>query len=116
MAAIDRAVSLEKGFNDCRWLYQLGERTITVSVAVSGDEPAMQWRVVVEGKPCRFLVFGHLVLGEQEFAHAGRMEIDPRRKQFAFRPDPDFLWGKQYPHAVYHLVTSTPLAGRGRGS
>jgi cellobiose phosphorylase len=99
--------AFEMGLNDCRWIYRLGERAITVSAAVSGDEPAVQWRVAVEGKKCRFLVFGHLVLGEQEFAHAGRMEIDARRKQFAFRPDPDFLWGKQYPHAVYHLVTST---------
>ena len=100
--------AFEMGLDDCRWIYRLGERTITVSATVSGDEPAMQWRVAVEGNRCRFLVFGHLVLGEQEFAHAGRTEIDARRKQFAFRPDPDFLWGKQYPNAVYHLVTSTP--------
>jgi cellobiose phosphorylase len=100
--------AFEMGLSDSRWIYRLGVRTITVSATVSGDEPAMQWRVTVEGKKCRFLVFGHLVLGEQEFAHAGRMEIDTRRKQFAFRPNPDFLWGKQYPNAVYHLVTSTP--------
>ena len=100
--------AFEMGLDDCRWIYRLSERAITVSAAVSGDEPAMQWRVAVEGNPCRFLVFGHLVLGEQEFAHAGRMEIDARRKQFAFRPDPDHIWGQKYPHAVYHLVTSTP--------
>ena len=35
----------------------------TVSATVCGDEPAMQWRVTVEGPRCRFLVFGHLVLG-----------------------------------------------------
>ena len=100
--------AFEMGLNDCRWIYRLTERTITVSAVVSGDEPAMQWRVAIEGSPCRSLVFGHLVLGEQEFAHAGRMEIDPQRKQFAFRPDPDHIWGKKYPSAVYHLVTSTP--------
>ena len=33
--------------------------------------PAMQWRVNVDGPKCRFLVFGQLVLGEKEFAHAG---------------------------------------------
>ena len=48
------------------------------------------------------------MLGEREFSHAGRIEIDSRRKQFTFRPDPDDRWGKQYPDAVYHLVTSTP--------
>ena len=66
--------------------------------------------VVVDGEPCRFLVFGHLVLGERELDHAGRIEIDARRKRFAFRPDPDSLWGQRYPQAVYHLVTSTPDA------
>ena len=106
--------AFEMGLNDCRWIYRLGERTITVSATVSGDEPAMQWRVTVEGEKCRFLVFGHLVLGEQEFAHAGRMEIDARRKRFTFRPDPDSLWGQQYPQAVYHLVTSTPEQHRSR--
>ena len=100
--------AFEIGLSDCRWIYQLGDRTITVSAVVSGNEPAMQWRVNVAGEPCRFLIFGHLVLGENEFAHAGRMEILRRKKQFTFRPDPDGMWGKQYPQAVYHLVTSTP--------
>ena len=100
--------AFEMGLSDCRWIYRLGERTITVYATVSGDEPAMQWRVTVEGERCRFLAFGHLVLGEQEFAHAGRTQIDARRKQFTFRPDPDDRWGRQYPDAVYHLVTSTP--------
>jgi 1,2-beta-oligoglucan phosphorylase len=100
--------AFEMGLGDCRWIYRVGERTITVSATVSGDEPAMQWRVIVEGDTCRFLVFGQLVLGEQEFGRAGRIEIDTRRKRFAFRPDPDDRWGKQYPEAVYHLVTSMP--------
>jgi cellobiose phosphorylase len=99
--------AFEMGLNDSRWIYRLGERTITVSATVSGDEPAMQWRVTVEGEKCRFLVFGHLVVREQEYANAGRMEIDARRKLFTFRPDPDNLWGQNYPNAVYHLVTST---------
>jgi len=100
--------AFEMGLSDCRWIYRLGERTVTVCATVSGDEPAMQWRVTVEGKRCRFLVFGHLVLGEQEFAHAGRIEIDSERKRFTFRPDLNHLWGQKYPGAVYHLVTSTP--------
>ena len=55
-------------------------------------------------------MFGHLVLGEHDFAHAGRVEIDSVAKRVAFRPDPDWLWGQRYPDAVYHLVTSTPAA------
>jgi cellobiose phosphorylase len=68
----------------------------------------MQWRVAVAGGPCRFLVVGHLVLGEQELAHAGRIEIDAARKRFSFRPEPGGLWSQRYPQAAYHLVTSTP--------
>jgi cellobiose phosphorylase len=100
--------AFEMGLNDCRWIYLLSERTVTVCATVSGDEPAMQWRVIVEGPKCRFLVFGHLVLGEQEYAHAGRIEIDSKRKRFTFRPDINDRWGRQYPQAVYRLVTSTP--------
>ena len=70
----------------------------------------MQWQVAVESKPCRFLVYGHLVLGERELDHASRIDVDAARKQLAFRPDPDWLWGQRYPQAVYYLVTSTPDA------
>jgi 1,2-beta-oligoglucan phosphorylase len=100
--------AFEMGLNDCRWIYQLAGLTVTVSATVSGDEPAMQWRVAVEGPKRRFLVFGHLVLGEQEFGSTGRIEIDPRRKRVTFRPDLNDRWGQQYPQAVYRLVTSTP--------
>ncbi len=100
--------AFEMGLNDSRWVYKLGQRTVTVSATVSGDEPAMQWRVAVEGPKCRFLVFGHLVLGEQEFGSAGRIEIDSKRKRFTFRPELNDRWGQQYPEAMYRLVTSTP--------
>jgi 1,2-beta-oligoglucan phosphorylase len=70
----------------------------------------MQWHIAVEGEPCRFLVFGHLVLGERELDHAGQVEIDAGGRRFAFRPDPGSLWGQRYPEAVYHLVISTPDA------
>ena len=100
----------EMGLSDCRWIYRLEERTVTVRAVASGDDPAMQWRIAVEGVPCRFLVFGHLVLGEREFDHAGRVEIDADKRRIAFRPDPASLWGQRYPDAVYHLVVSTPDA------
>jgi 1,2-beta-oligoglucan phosphorylase len=100
--------AFEMGLSDCRWIYRLSRRTVTVSATVSGDEPAMQWRVTVEGPRCRFLIFGHLVLGEQEFGSAGRVEIDSKRKRFTFRPDLADRWGQQYPQALYRLVTSTP--------
>ena len=76
--------AFEMGLSDCRWVYQLAGRTVTVSATVSGEEPAMQWRVTVEGPRCRFLVFGHLVLGEQEFGPAGRIEIELEAKALHF--------------------------------
>jgi cellobiose phosphorylase len=100
--------AFEMGLCDCRWLYRLADRTITVSARVASQEPALQWRVAVEGAKCRFLVFGHLVLGEFEYASRGRVEIDAGKKQFVFRPDPEGLWGRRYPRAAYRLATSTP--------
>ena len=100
--------AFDMGLSDCRWIYRLGARTITVHAVAAGDEPAMQWQIAVEGQPCRFLVFGHLVLGERELDHAGRVEIDATGSEVTFRPDPASLLGQRYPDAVYHLVVSTP--------
>jgi len=99
--------AFEIGLSDCRWLYRCGGRTVSVHAVAAGDDPALQWEIAVEGAPCRFLVFGHVVLGERELDHAGRIEIDDARKRFSFRPDPEWLWAQRYPNAVYHLVTST---------
>jgi 1,2-beta-oligoglucan phosphorylase len=102
--------AFEIGLSDCRWIYLLGGRTITVRAIASGEEPAMQWRVTVEGESCRFLVFGHLVLGERELDCDGLIEVDTQSKRFSLRPGPDSIWGQRYPRAVYYLVTSTPEA------
>src|SRR5580700_10036810 len=93
---------------DGGWIYRCGDRTISVSTVVCGSEPVVKWRVSVEGEPCRFLVLCHLVLGEREYEQAGTLEIDAGQKRFSFRPDPHGVWGRCYPRAVYHLVTSTP--------
>ena len=98
------------GLSDCRWIYQLHDRAITVSATADGATPAMQWRIAVDGAPCRFLVFGHVVLGEREFEDVGTVEIDAVRKRISLRPGPDSLCGRTYPKAAYHLVVSTPEA------
>jgi cellobiose phosphorylase len=100
--------AFDMGLSDCRWIYKLGARTIVVSATAAGDGAAMQWRVSVEGKPCRLLIFGQLVLGEREFGAAGRVEIDAKKKRVTFRPDPNDRWAQEYPQAAYHLVTSAP--------
>ena len=42
------------GLSDCRWVYRIGTRTITVEAVAAGDDAAMQWRVAVAGEACRF--------------------------------------------------------------
>jgi 1,2-beta-oligoglucan phosphorylase len=106
----------EMGLADCAWIYQLGNRTITVSAAVAGDDAVVQWRACVQGPPCRFTVVGQLVIGEHELAHASQLEVDLTDKRFTFRPEPGGLWSQQYPSAVYHLVTSTPACIEAMGS
>ena len=98
----------EMGLSDCRWVYATEGRTIAVHAAASAEDSAIQWEIAVEGEPCRFLIFGQLVLGERDFSHSGQVEVDGDAKRFTFRPDPDSLWGKTYPSAAYRLVTSTP--------
>jgi cellobiose phosphorylase len=100
----------DMGLSDCRWIYRLADSTITVTAIASGDDPAMQWTVNVEGNPCRFLVFGHLVLGERDYEASSRIEFDAGGKNATFTPDPNWLWGQRYPNASYSLVTSTPDA------
>ncbi len=98
----------EMGLSDCCWEYRHAGGAILVHVIASGEDPALQCTITIEGAPLRLLVLGHLILGEHDFAHAGRVHIDSAAKRIAFRPDPDWLWGQRYPDAVYHLVTSTP--------
>ncbi|HYL19632.1 MAG TPA: hypothetical protein VEV20_13205, partial [Burkholderiales bacterium] len=100
--------AFEMGLSDCRWIYHLGDRVISVHAVASGEDPAVQWRITVRGEPCRFLVFGHLVLGDRELEQEGIVEVDGAAKRFAFRPDPKQMWAERYPDAVYYLVTSTP--------
>lgn len=100
--------AFEMGLSDCRWIYRLDNRVVIVRAITSGDDPAMQWRVTVEGEPCRLLVYGHLVLGDRELEHEGTIEVNPGARRFAFRPDPKGPWAQRYPGAAYHLVISTP--------
>lgn len=102
--------AFEIGLSDCRWIYRFGARTITVHAVASGEEPAMQWQVAVAGAPCCFLILAHVMLGQRELDHPGRIEIDATKKRVAFRPARDSIWGRHYPDAVYGLVTSTPDA------
>ncbi|NEJ74557.1 cellobiose phosphorylase [Rhizobium phaseoli] len=102
--------AFEMGLSDCRWIYQCSDRTIIVTAVASGEDAAMQWTVSVEGKPCRFLVFGHVVLGEREYDAGGQIAFDTSGRRILFRPDPAWLWGERYPEAAYWLVSATPDA------
>jgi cellobiose phosphorylase len=107
--------AFDMGLGDCRWTFCLDDREVIVHAAASGSDPAVQWRIDVRGAPCRFLVFGHVVLGERELDQEGVIEVDASRMRFAFRPDPGGLWGQRYPGCVHYLVTSTPQAVEAMG-
>lgn len=94
----------EMGLSDCRWIYRFGAQAIIVEASVEPGAAAMRWRISVEGAPARFLIVGHLVMGETEFAHASDVEFQAGASGISFRPDPEWIWGKQYPDAVYRLV------------
>ncbi|BCP51947.1 cellobiose phosphorylase [Kaistia sp. 32K] len=102
--------AFDMGLSDCRWIYRLADRIVTVSAIAAGTEAAMQWQVEIEGPPARFLVFGQIVLGEREYEQSGRITVDAATKRFTFRPGSDWLWGQRFPDAAYHLVTGTPDA------
>jgi len=97
--------AFDMGLGDCRWIYRLTDRTIIIHAAASAEDAALQWQVTIEGAACRLMLLGHLVLGEREFDHLSRIDIDTDRKIASFRPDPTWLWGQRYPNAVYHLVS-----------
>ena len=105
--------TFEIGLETCRWFYQGEARSIIVEATASGTDPAMRWRVTATGEPCRFLVFGHLVLGERELDHEGIVETDPEAGIASFRPDPGWLWGQRYPDAAYHLAVSSEIEALG---
>jgi cellobiose phosphorylase len=100
----------EMGLNDCRWMYQFEDGAISIDAIVSPEDTGADWHITVSGAPCRFLVFGHAVLGEREFEHSAVVELDETAKRMSFHPDPNGVWGRHYPRAVHHLVTSTPDA------
>jgi cellobiose phosphorylase len=106
----------EMGLNDCRWLYRFEDGAICVHAIASPEDAAMQWHVTATGKPCRFLIFGHLTMGEHEFRHAAFVEVDEAARRISFRPSPEGLWGEHYAHALHHLVVSTPDAVEALGS
>ncbi|MFO1039406.1 MAG: hypothetical protein U1E45_21380 [Geminicoccaceae bacterium] len=99
--------AFDMGLSDARWIYRTADRTIEVRAAM-GEDAALLWSVTVDGAACRFLVYGHLVLGERELDHAAKVTIDTDREKATFCPDPDWLWGQRYPEARFHLVTGTP--------
>lgn len=100
--------AFDMGLSDCVWLYLLGARRVSVRASVDPDDVRMRWTISVEGAPARFLIVGHVVMGETEYAHASEVAYDARTSRFSFRPDSEWIWGKAYPEAVYHLVIGAP--------
>jgi cellobiose phosphorylase len=106
----------EMGLSDCRWIYQFADGAIEVHGWTPADDTAMAWQITASGKPCRFVVLGHAVMGEHDFRHPAIVDVDDKKTRISFRPNPDWIWGEHYPKAVHHLVTATPEAVEALGS
>ena len=66
--------AFEMGLGDCRWIYRFAaENDQRSRRSFPATNPPCSGASCVDGEACRFLVFGHLVLGEQEFAAAASM-------------------------------------------
>ena len=106
--------AFEIGLSDCRWIYRLDGRTVTVAGARLGRRPgdAVAHRGRGRALPLPRLRPASSSASASSTTPAASRST-PRGKRFAFRPDPASLWGQRYPDAVYHLVTGTP--GRDRG-
>ncbi len=77
----------------------------------AGSATAMQWRGAGEGEPCRFLVSGHLVLGEREFGrgavpHPVDREAFLRETLAHARADHRIVLGEEEAHQAFGLNLS----------
>jgi hypothetical protein len=53
-------------------------------------EPPGATYVYVDGEPCKFFVFGHVVLGDRELENESLIEVERDAKRFLFRPQTGF--------------------------
>ena len=103
--------AFEMGLSDCRWIYRLDDRTVTVRAVAVGRRPGdAVARSPSRASPAASWSSATSCSASASSTMPAASRSTPTRKRFAFRPDPDSLWGQRYPDAVYHLVTSTPDA------
>ncbi len=102
----------ENGLNDCRWIYEAGAGgkpgRIVVHAFASVREPALRWRVKIDGPPARLLIAGHCVMGERELGQSAAVVVDAPAGRAMLRPDPASLWGQHYPESVYVWQADQP--------
>ena len=99
----------EMGLSDCRWEYR-HNGAISVHVIASGEDPALQCTIQVEGAPCRLVCSG-ILLWVNTISHIpGASKSTAVLSALPTAQTPNWLWGQRYPDAVYYLVTSTPSA------
>ncbi|MGV2979835.1 GH36-type glycosyl hydrolase domain-containing protein [Camelimonas sp. ID_303_24] len=106
----------ENGPNDCRWIYAMeaagkegrASGRIVVQAFASVQEPALRWRVKIDGPPARLLIAGHCVMGERELGQSAAVVVDAPAGRAMLRPDPASLWGQHYPESVYVWQAEQP--------
>ncbi|NCC52897.1 MAG: cellobiose phosphorylase [Spartobacteria bacterium] len=103
------ASAFEMGRNHCRWVYMLGEDTLTVRTWVSSEAPVLYMDVRIEGAPRKLIITHDLVLGCVEGSSNGEMETDADQGLFTCRPARNELQISQYPETCFFILT--PEAG-----
>lgn len=98
--------AFEMGPNGARWIYQDDRYSVTIRVETSLDAPVCRLIVDVErGGPLQFLVSHNVVLGENEYDAAGRVESDPDNARVVLRPGPGALVSSVYPETTFFIAS-----------
>ncbi len=97
--------AFEMGLNHCRWIYKSRNLTVIVKTWTSMDLPACFTEVSFEGKvKAEVLLTYQMVMGNNEWDAAGRLNIDNKTKRVECLSAQSELMARQYPQAAFYVL------------
>jgi cellobiose phosphorylase len=94
-----------------RWIYKHGDLTIHVKLWTSARDPVCFLEIDVEGsEELEFLISNNVLVGEAEFDHGCRIEIDQEAKRAELAPASKSLLGQRYPDARFFIAAADPTS------
>ena len=101
----------EMSLMQTRWFYQLGDRTITVTVSVDAAESLARTTIAVTaGAPAEFLITHGLIGGSSEYDESASLEIDATNATAKVSANADGLYRKADPSAHFTLSATDASA------